>query len=161
MKVSRACQQFQPSNWQQLFPLFHYIYIQIIFHILRSWQESTFSIELPFQLKGISFTLFHRYSTFFSHTLQQPRHTRHNFLDMLLLFSIFLHVHVCLFFQAQELPTLFRSITIPSKTFSSQADNSFFFQLTRICFLYSMAFQHFLVILINNLVGQTTVKFNL
>ena len=153
MKVSRACQQFQLSNWQQLFPLFHYIYIQIIFNFLRSWQESTFSIELPFQLKGISFTLFHRCSTFFSHTLQQPCHIRHNFLDMLLLFSIFLHVHVCLSFQAQELPTLFRSITIPSKTFSSQADNSFFFQLTRICFLYSMAFQHFLVILINNLVG--------
>ena len=63
-----------------------------------------------------------------------------------------------LFFQAQELPTLFRSITIPSKTFSSQADKSFF-QLTRICFLYSMAFQHFLVKLINNLVGQTTDKF--
>ena len=34
-----------------------------------------------------------------------------------------------------------------------------FFQLTRICFLYSMAFQHFLVILINNFVGQTTDKF--
>ena len=140
MKVSRACQQFQPSNWQQLFPLFHYIYIQIIFHFSRSWQESTFSIELPFQLKGISFTLFHRCSTFFSHTLQQPCHIRYNFLDMLLLFSIFLHVHVCLFFQAQELTTiLFRSMKIPSTAFSSNADN-ILFQLTRICLLYSITF---------------------
>ena len=39
---------------------------------------------------------------------------------------------------------------------------SSFFQLTRICLLYSIAFQHFLVkvILINNLVDQTTDKFN-
>ena len=38
---------------------------------------------------------------------------------------------------------------------------SSFFQLTRICLLYSIAFQHFLVkvILINNLVDQTTDKF--
>ena len=38
---------------------------------------------------------------------------------------------------------------------------SSFFQLRRICLLYSIAFQHFLVkvILINNLVDQTTDKF--
>ena len=63
------------------------------------------------------------------------------------------------FFEAQELTTLFRSVIIPSKTFSSQAHN-IFFQLTKNCLLhYSMAFQHILVILINNLVGQTTDKF--
>ena len=63
---------------------------------------------------------------------------------MLLLFSIFLHVHVCLFFQAQELPTLFRSIPIPSKTFSSQADNSFFFSSQESAFYTPWHFNIFL-----------------
>ena len=53
---------------------------------------------------------------------------------------IFLQIYVFLFFQAQELTTiLFRSIEIPLTTFSSNVDN-ILFQLTRICFLYSMTF---------------------
>ena len=51
-------------------------------------------------------------------------------------------------------------ITIPSTTFSTKTD-TILFQLTRICLLYSMPFQHFSVILINNLSRrrQTTGKF--
>ena len=51
-------------------------------------------------------------------------------------------------------------ITIPSTTFSTKTD-TILFQLTRICLLYSMPFQHFSVILINNLSPrrQTTGKF--
>ena len=66
------------------------------------------------------------------------------------------------FFQAQALTTiLLCSITIRSATFSSKAD-TILFQLTRICLLYSMPFQHFSVILIiNNLspCRQATGKF--
>ena len=104
--------------------------------------------------------LFHRCSTFFSHTQRQPYHIRHKVFDLLPLLPIFLHVHVCLFFQAQELPTLFRSIKISSTAFSSTADN-ILFQLTRICLLYSMTFPHFSVVLVNNLspCWLTTDKF--
>ena len=56
-----------------------------------------------------------------------------------------------LFFQAQALTTiLLCCITIPSTTFSTKTD-TILFQLTRICLLYSMPFQHFSVILIINL----------
>ena len=61
-----------------------------------------FPVELPFQLKGISFMLFHdvqHFSVLRNNNLVTQR-TRHNFFDMLLLFSIFLHVRVCLFFPS-------------------------------------------------------------
>ena len=71
---------------------------------------------------------------------------------------------ICLpcFFQASLALTtiLFCSITIRSTTFSSKAD-TILFQLRTICLLYSMQFQHFSVILINNWspCRQTTGKF--
>ena len=55
--------------------------------------------------------LFHRCSTFFSHTQWQPYHIRHNFFDMLPLLPIFLHVHVCLFFKLKNCQTF----SVPSQ----------------------------------------------
>ena len=76
---------------------------------------------------------------------------------MLPLLPIFLHVHVCLFFSSPRTANPFPF----HHNYIQNIFKSSFFQLTRICLLYSITFQHFLVkvILINNLVDQTTDKF--
>ena len=102
--------------------------------------------------------LFHRCSTFFSHTQRQPYHIR-QFLRHITASS---NIPVCsclLVFQAQELPTLFRSIIITSKTFSSQAffssQGSAFYTPQQYNIFFSKSYT-----LNKNLVDQTTDKFN-
>ena len=62
------------------------------YFISISIPSTTFSGRAAFSAQRNQLYVISRCSTFFSHTQQQPCHTRHNFVDMLLLFSIFLHV---------------------------------------------------------------------